>query len=157
MTYLTRPLLKLGVFGGGLLLLSFQQPIKTPRTEGEINVAQSSHTLTNLTSDLLDRQEKQIWTTALISLLPIVVAFSFIVFLFYRNKREAYFRQKEAELKLAMAEMEIKALRAQINPHFIFNCLNSIHHYMHKHDIKRAGDYLLKFSQLIRLILENSV
>src|SRR5690606_1244853 len=43
-----------------------------------------------------------------------------------------------------------------INPHFIFNCMNSIHHYMHKNDIKKAGDYLIKFSQLIRMVLENS-
>jgi LytS/YehU family sensor histidine kinase len=47
-------------------------------------------------------------------------------------------------------------LRAQINPHFIFNCLNSIHHFMHHHGAQRTGDYLIKFSQLIRYALETS-
>ena len=55
-----------------------------------------------------------------------------------------------------ISELELKALRAQINPHFIFNCLNSIHHYMNHHAVKQAGDYLVKFSQLIRYVLETS-
>jgi LytS/YehU family sensor histidine kinase len=59
-------------------------------------------------------------------------------------------------MKLAVAQVELKALRAQINPHFIFNCLNSIHHYMHQNDGAMAGNYLVKFSQLIRHVLESS-
>lgn len=100
--------------------------------------------------------ETLITRTVLIALVPVVVAFSFIVFVFYRARREAFFKQKEAELKLNIAKGELKALRAQINPHFIFNCLNSIHHYMHGPDAARAGDYLIKFSQLIRHVLESS-
>ncbi len=105
---------------------------------------------------ILDRENDQVQKTLLYSLIPVVVAFSFIVFIFYRAKREAFFKQKETELKLNISEVEMKALRAQINPHFIFNCLNSIHHYMHQHDIKQAGEYLIKFSQLIRYVLESS-
>lgn len=105
---------------------------------------------------LLEQQERQIRMVVLLALIPIVIAFSFVTFIFYRRKREAYFKQTEAELKLSKAEVEIRALRAQINPHFIFNCMNSIHHFMHKNDIKSAGDYLIKFSQLIRMVLENS-
>ncbi|MEO8147880.1 MAG: two-component regulator propeller domain-containing protein [Bacteroidia bacterium] len=56
----------------------------------------------------------------------------------------------------SLAEMEMKALRAQMNPHFVFNCLNSIHNYILKNDKLNASDYLTKFSRLIRLILENS-
>ncbi|GAB2558584.1 sensor histidine kinase [Spirosoma aerophilum] len=48
------------------------------------------------------------------------------------------------------------ALRAQMNPHFIFNCLNSIKLYTLQNDTDKASDYLTKFSQLIRLVLENS-
>ncbi len=107
-------------------------------------------------STVLDRQDAQIQKTLLFSLIPVVVAFSFIVFIFYRAKREAFFKQKETELKLNISEVEMKALRAQINPHFIFNCLNSIHHYMHRNDVKLAGEYLVKFSQLIRYVLETS-
>ncbi len=95
-------------------------------------------------------------TVVIFVLIPIVVAFSFIVFVFYRARRESHFKQKEAELKLSISEVEMKALRSQINPHFIFNCLNSIHHYMQGNDQKLAGDYLVKFSQLIRHVLETS-
>lgn len=103
-----------------------------------------------------ETQERQIRATVLLALIPVVLAFSFILFIFYRKKREAFFKQTEAELKLSIAEVEIKALRAQITPHFIFNCLNSIHHFMHRNDIALAGEYLVKFSQLIRHVLETS-
>lgn len=107
-------------------------------------------------SSMLERQDNQIQRTLFFALIPVVVAFSFIVFIFYRSKREAYYKQKEAELKLNIAEVEMKALRSQMNPHFIFNCLNSIHHYMHRSQGSVAGEYLIKFSQLIRHVLETS-
>jgi len=105
---------------------------------------------------LLEQQDNQIQKTLLFALIPVVVAFSFIVFIFYRARRESFFKQKEAEFNLNKAELELKALRSQINPHFIFNCLNSIHHYMHRSDASKAGEYLIKFSQLIRHVLETS-
>jgi LytS/YehU family sensor histidine kinase len=52
--------------------------------------------------------------------------------------------------------MEMQALRAQMNPHFIFNCLNSINRFILKNESEAASDYLTKFSKLIRLILQNS-
>jgi sensor histidine kinase YesM len=105
---------------------------------------------------LQEESALQIERAVLLALVPVVVAFSFIVFVFYRAKRESFFKQKETEMKLAVAQVELKALRAQINPHFIFNCLNSIHHYMHQQDAAVAGNYLVKFSQLIRHVLESS-
>ncbi len=53
-------------------------------------------------------------------------------------------------------ELEIKALRAQMNPHFIFNCMNTIDAYILRKRFMEASDYLQKFSKLIRKILENS-
>lgn len=105
---------------------------------------------------LFQREDARIQKTLLYALLPVVVAFSFIVFIFYRAKRELFFKQKQVEFKLNISELEMKALRAQISPHFIFNCLNSIHHYMHSNDVPKAGEYLIKFSQLIRHVLETS-
>jgi len=55
-----------------------------------------------------------------------------------------------------MTEIEMQALRAQMNPHFIFNCLNSINRYIVKSDQVTASLYLTKFAKLIRLILDNS-
>lgn len=53
-------------------------------------------------------------------------------------------------------QLEMVALRTQMNPHFIFNSLNSIKHYVIRNDTKQAVAYLNKFARLIRLILENS-
>ena len=53
-------------------------------------------------------------------------------------------------------EVEMKALRAQMNPHFIFNSLHSINKYVMDNDKKNASVYLSKFASLMRLILENS-
>ncbi len=107
-------------------------------------------------SSSLKMQSEQVNHTLLYGLIPVMISFSFFVFIFYRTKRENFFKQKETELRLNISEMEMKALRAQINPHFIFNCLNSVHHYMHRNDINLASDYLIKFSQLIRHVLETS-
>lgn len=58
--------------------------------------------------------------------------------------------------KNKLAEMELKALRSQMNPHFIFNSLNSIQYYILKKEPKVAYNYLTKFSNLMRMILQNS-
>jgi LytS/YehU family sensor histidine kinase len=92
----------------------------------------------------------------LIGLLPVVLAFAFIIFVIYRSRREADSRKRETELKLSRAQGELKALRAQINPHFIFNCLNSIHHFIQSQEPKQASEYLIKFSKLIRYVLEST-
>jgi LytS/YehU family sensor histidine kinase len=55
-----------------------------------------------------------------------------------------------------MAELEMKALRAQMNPHFVFNSLSSIQESIITGKTEAASKYLSKFSKLIRLILENS-
>ena len=60
------------------------------------------------------------------------------------------------EFNKKIAEIEMTALRAQMNPHFLFNCLNSIKLYMVQNDGVTAANYLTKFSRLIRLILNNS-
>jgi len=53
-------------------------------------------------------------------------------------------------------ELEMQALRAQMNPHFIFNCLSSINRYILINKTEEASDYLTKFSRLIRMALINS-
>ncbi|MES2795857.1 MAG: histidine kinase [Bacteroidota bacterium] len=65
-------------------------------------------------------------------------------------------KQIETHFEKRIAQTEMTALRAQMNPHFIFNCLNSIKLYTLENDSQTASEYLTKFSQLIRLVLENS-
>lgn len=63
-------------------------------------------------------------------------------------------KNKESEFQLAQAEL--KALRSQMNPHFLFNAINSIQSYMLKNNSLLASKYLTKFARLIRSVLENS-
>ncbi|MEM6317480.1 MAG: histidine kinase [Bacteroidota bacterium] len=81
-----------------------------------------------------------------------------IVYVIYRSRvkqiqKEADFRQKEAEYKQLAAETETAVLRLQMNPHFIFNSMNSISSYLLQKDVATANDYLGRFARLMRKIL----
>lgn len=92
-------------------------------------------------SDAESRQQQMLFALVLLVLLGAAV-FGFYT---YRQRQE----RRRTELELA-------SLRAQINPHFIFNCLNSIYRYTKERDTDTAAKYLQKFSSLLRLVLENS-
>lgn len=69
-----------------------------------------------------------------------------------KNKR----MKLESEFRAQVAELELKALKAQMNPHFIFNALSSISNFLLKNQPQEADRYLTQFSRLIRRILEYS-
>lgn len=90
-----------------------------------------------------------------LALALVVVA---ILYSFYRYRLGVLTKEAriKAEFDKKMSETEMRALRAQMNPHFIFNCLTSINRYIVKSDHKTASGYLTKFAKLIRMILDNS-
>lgn len=65
-------------------------------------------------------------------------------------------RQNRIRADQQKTELEQKQLRAQMNPHFIFNCLNSIQNFIVANDVKNANKYLSGFASLMRQTLENS-
>jgi len=71
-----------------------------------------------------------------------------VVYLYLANTRLKA-RQKAVEL-------ENRLLRSQMNPHFIFNSLIAIQSYFYEHNPVKAGDFLAKFAELMRITLENS-
>ena len=88
-----------------------------------------------------------------------------------KRKNEAHLRQRaeneleiqrlegeraKAALQQRAKELEIQALRSQMNPHFIFNCLNAINRFILSHETEAASDYLTKFSRLMRMIMNHS-
>lgn len=77
----------------------------------------------------------------------IVLLFSGILFFLYNRRQKSY--------KL-MLEYELQSLRSQMNPHFIFNAMNSIDNYIWKNKREEASSYLIKFSNLMRMTLQNS-
>lgn len=80
------------------------------------------------------------------------------IFSFYRYRIESIKHEEKLkqDFNQQITDMEMRALRAQMNPHFIFNSLNSIQKYILKNDHFAASQYLTKFSRLIRLILDHS-
>jgi anti-sigma regulatory factor (Ser/Thr protein kinase) len=90
---------------------------------------------------------------AVIVLALFIISF-FILETRNRQKRQAAVEKVITEKKLT--ELEMQALKAQINPHFVFNCLNSIKGFIFDKDFKQADKYLDKFSDLMRSTIDNS-
>ena len=97
------------------------------------------------------------WKTAWFYSLGFLI-FLLLTWLFLHWRIQGIRRRQEEKEKLAkkMAEMERMALQAQMNPHFIFNCLNSIQQYIFDQDIFAANKYITGFARLIRGTLQNS-
>lgn len=97
--------------------------------------------------------EPPLWKTLWFRLLVIAtvagVALTFLLVAVRNARRKAAFNKE-------LANMELISLRAQMNPHFIFNSLNSIRHQIITKKNDEAEKYLVKFSRLVRWILENS-
>ncbi|MBC3846751.1 histidine kinase [Winogradskyella echinorum] len=106
-------------------------------------------------SEIEIERQKSIKNASIIGGSGLVLA-TLIGFILYRRKQEAVSKSKEAEFNAKVSDTELKALRSQMNPHFIFNSLNSIGDYILKNDTQSASDYLSKFAKLMRLTLENS-
>ena len=91
------------------------------------------------------------WT--LIGLLLFIVS---IILLQVRNRQKQKAAVEKVVTEKRLAELEMQVLKAQINPHFVFNCLNSIKSFIFEKDFKQADKYLDKFSELLRSTLDNS-
>ncbi|MFD1615697.1 tetratricopeptide repeat-containing sensor histidine kinase [Gelatiniphilus marinus] len=96
-----------------------------------------------------EAEHQKTLTTAAIITGSVLLISALIGFLFYKRKQKSDFKAK-------VSATELKALQAQMNPHFIFNSLNSINSYIINNDTESATNYLTKFSRLIRKTLENS-
>lgn len=87
-----------------------------------------------------------------------MMTFAYIIGL---SVKRVEMQNKSAEIKLAfkykeLEELKMTALQSQMNPHFLFNSLNSINNFVLKSEVEKASDYITKFSRLIRVILKSS-
>jgi putative methionine-R-sulfoxide reductase with GAF domain len=104
-----------------------------------------------------EHSRKNFFTRKHLSILSTIASLCAVKIL--RAITEAEKKQAEEELQYMRQraiETEMLALRAQMNPHFMFNSLNSINNFILKNDTDRASEYLTRFSQLMRMILDNS-
>jgi ligand-binding sensor domain-containing protein len=96
----------------------------------------------------------QKWWFRLLAIVIVIVMITQVI-----RYRTSVIRQralKNSELNKTLLALKLKALRAQMNPHFTFNVLNSIQHFILGKDDESAYRYLSKFSKLMRTILDNS-
>ncbi len=97
------------------------------------------------------------WQTWWFRLLVTIILLSAVIFI--SKERINVIRKKafqKAEHEKELIDLEAKALRAQMNPHFVFNCMNSIKSLIQKHEEERAITYLTTFSKLIRTLFNNA-
>lgn len=95
-----------------------------------------------LTQQVNQRQRWIIYSLVALSLLLITLAY----FMWRNNKQQ----------RINNHLLALKSLRSQMNPHFIFNALNSVNSYIALNDERAANKYLADFSKLMRSVLENS-
>ena len=96
---------------------------------------------------------KTVWFWCLALVLSAAIAYATYKWRIAQVRKE---ERIKSEYERKLADVEMTALRAQMNPHFIFNSLNSIDYYIISNEQEKASDYLNRFSRLIRLILQNS-
>lgn len=93
------------------------------------------------------------WNTWWFRIAGIVVT-SAILIIIFRNQTKRI--RKNAAVQNQLRELELKALKAQMNPHFIYNALNSIQSLVADKRNEEAQDYMVKFSRLLRQVLNHS-
>lgn len=114
--------------------------------EQERELSQSKYDLALTEQELAEESYKrQRWV--IYSLIFGLLLTALAAFFFYRSNQQQ---------KLANNLLALKSLRSQMNPHFIFNALNSVNNYISKSDERSANRYLSDFSKLMRSVLENS-
>ncbi len=121
--------------------------------EVKVGHPQSPSPVTSLTIYVETPFYQQGWFILLCILMVGTVIYAFFRWRIVRIRAE---ETERAEVNKKFAELELKALRSQMNPHFMFNSLNSIKNYILHAEPKLAAEYLSNFAHLIRLILQNS-
>lgn len=119
----------------------------------ELNIVYETEKKENLNLQLAKESEiKNLKISRLLYMITGLVVFVLLIIfisIFYFKNRKV----KELKTKI---ELEQKALRAQMNPHFIFNCLNNIHLMYVEGGENKVSEYLADFSRLLRIVLDNS-
>lgn len=89
-------------------------------------------------------------------ILGLAVVILFFVFMTRKNKLLAEKKMSINSYEKKMVELELNALRSQMNPHFVHNSLNAIQYYIQLNDIDQSENYLTRFSKLVRQFFDYS-
>lgn len=89
-------------------------------------------------------------------LIAVAVVILFYVFITRKNKLLTEKTMSTNRYEKKMVELELNALRSQMNPHFVHNSLNAIQYYIQLNDIDQSENYLTRFSKLVRQFFDYS-
>ncbi len=139
--------------GNELVLENLQPGDYHVQIKAEIKNQQRSSNISTLELTI----EKPWWQTNIFRAAAVLLLF-ILIFIIYKIRigRIRKADKREADTRLQLSGLEQKALRSQMNPHFIFNCLTSIQQLIIADRNEEANLYLVRFSKLIRSTLENS-
>lgn len=108
-------------------------------------------------ADLYTEGDPNRYRNLIIMVLISLAGIAVMVVLVIRKFRKALEKEKEKNrIQRQVFEMETRVIKAQMNPHFIFNSMNSIQQFILADDTANANTYLVKFARLLRKILESS-
>jgi len=130
----------------------------------QLQASNSSNEFDGPVKTLLIAISPAVWNTWWFRLIALAFLIDLIYTIIRWRVKQKYTLQLErsekekqiADVKRKATELEMQALRAQMNPHFIFNSLNSINRFILQNNKAQASEYLTKFSKLVRMILQNS-
>jgi len=128
-------------------IAEMQTRFETEKKEGEINILTKEKELQAL--EIMKKKNHIRFLSIGAGLVVIILA---LIFLFNRMKQQKY----RIEVEKKALEFAQRLLRTRVDPHFIFNVLDSIHRYISSNDNSSAKAYLARFAQLRRLIVERS-
>jgi len=99
----------------------------------------------------------QTWIFRILAAMMVIAAIWLTVWLRYKSmQKKAHLKNQMLQIENQLLDTRQQALRLQMNPHFIFNSLNSVQSFILSKDIDQAVNYLSRFSQLMRMIMTHS-
>ncbi|QLH45330.1 MAG: histidine kinase [Bacteroidota bacterium] len=79
-----------------------------------------------------------------------------IIFLWLRNKQRQKALLEKQRYEVQLLESKLSVYSAQMNPHFMFNSMNAVNHFILNNNAMEASRYLTKYARLMRMVLDNS-
>jgi hypothetical protein len=135
---------------------SINRAEKVAEMEGKFQSAQDQIAIAQLEAEKLKAEQRaQRLRLLAVGLIATIVLASLVLWILYNRKQQKQ-QLKESDLHTKIAEVKLQALKAQMNPHFVFNCINTTQNFVLNQQQAEAYEYLSKFAKLLRLVLENS-
>ena len=126
---------------------------RIPNNDNDFYFSNSTNSFTEKLQISIYRDNSKI--KAIVGLFIFGLIVSYLFFRFRVNQLKKI-EEEKTKVNTKIAELELMALRSQMNPHFIFNALGSIQYFIQTQDTEKADSYLSAFAKLMRKILESS-